>query len=109
MDHQTLSELTALLKAKRDRLERELAQARSYPEFSSTQQGQVDEESESDEVEEHTNRLPVARMLQADFEAVNTALERIASGTYGRCTACGSEIPIERLRALPEAGTCGCK
>ncbi|HLT69797.1 MAG TPA: TraR/DksA C4-type zinc finger protein [Acidimicrobiales bacterium] len=34
------------------------------------------------------------------------ALERHRSGTYGRCSRCGAEIPPERLEALPEADTC---
>jgi RNA polymerase-binding transcription factor len=40
------------------------------------------------------------------FAAAERAVERHRTGTYGRCSRCGSEIPAERLEALPEADTC---
>lgn len=42
------------------------------------------------------------RMLQQTEEA----LLRHAEGLYGRCTACGVEIPLARLRSLPFALYC---
>jgi RNA polymerase-binding protein DksA len=38
--------------------------------------------------------------------AIDAALERVASGTYGRCTRCGGEIASERLEAYPWASLC---
>jgi len=40
------------------------------------------------------------------LDEINAALERIAAGTFGRCTHCGSPIAEERLKALPYAPTC---
>ncbi len=37
---------------------------------------------------------------------IDIALARIDDGTYGRCTACGGEIPHERLAAVPYATLC---
>jgi len=37
---------------------------------------------------------------------VDQALARVADGTIGCCTVCGSRIPIERLRVLPATATC---
>jgi YteA family regulatory protein len=37
---------------------------------------------------------------------IDSALERIRGGTYGICTECGRDIPIDRLEALPYAETC---
>ena len=37
---------------------------------------------------------------------VDEALARMAAGTYGRCTSCDAEIPIERLEVIPETGVC---
>jgi DnaK suppressor protein len=37
---------------------------------------------------------------------IDTALERIENGTYGTCANCGTEIPEERLEALPYATLC---
>jgi len=35
-----------------------------------------------------------------------TAADRIAEGGYGVCIDCGAEIPLQRLRAKPEAVRC---
>lgn len=37
---------------------------------------------------------------------IRVALERIDEGTYGTCSACGKEIPRERLEAVPYATLC---
>jgi RNA polymerase-binding transcription factor DksA len=40
---------------------------------------------------------------------IEEALARVADGTYGYCTGCGRDIPLERIRALPATATCvGC-
>jgi RNA polymerase-binding transcription factor DksA len=41
-----------------------------------------------------------------EISALDRALSRLHSGTYGRCTTCGCEIPAVRLEALPAAETC---
>ena len=38
--------------------------------------------------------------------AIDAALARIDSGTYGACTSCGNAIAPERLEALPWAALC---
>jgi DnaK suppressor protein len=40
------------------------------------------------------------------LEAIDAALARLAGGTYGSCTSCGSPIAPERLEALPWAAQC---
>ena len=40
---------------------------------------------------------------QALLAEVESALERIDQGTYGKCTNCGQPIPEKRLEALPWA------
>jgi RNA polymerase-binding transcription factor DksA len=37
---------------------------------------------------------------------INDALDRLAAGTFGRCTACGQVIPPARLRAVPYTPHC---
>jgi DnaK suppressor protein len=37
---------------------------------------------------------------------IDQALQRIEDGTYGTCSACGKEIPAERLEAHPWAALC---
>lgn len=47
------------------------------------------------------------RAALLDIEA---ALARVESGTYGRCTSCGEQIPSARLEAMPTATVCmACK
>ena len=56
------------------------------------------------EVEQLRVRLEEERVrVQA---AIDSALARIADGTYGRCEHCGREIEAERLEALPYATLC---
>ncbi|HEX5174498.1 MAG TPA: TraR/DksA C4-type zinc finger protein [Gaiellaceae bacterium] len=37
---------------------------------------------------------------------IDAALQRIEDGTYGTCTNCGREIPVQRLEANPWASLC---
>ncbi len=50
-----------------------------------------------------TALLSVARAALARLDA---ALVRVREGSYGRCSACGGEIPFERLQALPGVAVC---
>jgi DnaK suppressor protein len=43
---------------------------------------------------------------EAQLRALDGAIERLASGTYGRCEICARTIPDERLEALPATTTC---
>jgi uncharacterized protein (DUF302 family)/RNA polymerase-binding transcription factor DksA len=42
----------------------------------------------------------------AEVEAIDAALERLESGTYGRCVDCGAAIEPARLASSPEAARC---
>jgi DnaK suppressor protein len=45
-----------------------------------------------------------------ELRQVEAALQRIASGHYGRCVDCGADIPDARLHAAPAAERCiGCQ
>jgi RNA polymerase-binding transcription factor DksA len=47
---------------------------------------------------------------RAALEDIEAALARVESGTYGRCTSCGEQIPPARLEAMPAATVCvACK
>ncbi len=44
------------------------------------------------------------------LQKIDSALDRIRSGKYGRCIRCNSMIPEDRLKALPYALKCiGCQ
>ena len=51
------------------------------------------------------------RSQLADFESrelkqIDSALERIEEGRYGRCDSCNHQIGVERLRAVPYVADC---
>ena len=41
-----------------------------------------------------------------EIHEIDAALERMRSGAYGRCSACGDAIVAARLRALPATALC---
>lgn len=43
---------------------------------------------------------------EVEIQAIQAALGRMASGTYGLCVSCGDAIGFERLRAWPLANRC---
>jgi RNA polymerase-binding transcription factor DksA len=47
----------------------------------------------------------VARLAQT-IDEIDAALDRIADGSYGRCSSCGIAIPLERLEFRPFAAGC---
>ena len=53
---------------------------------------------------------PVAMRRAASMlftiDEIDAALDRIADGTFGRCTNCGVAIPAERLAIRPFAAGC---
>jgi len=50
--------------------------------------------------------LSLLENQEHQLEEVAAALERIRQGTFGTCEGCGSEIGMERLRALPFTRHC---
>ena len=64
---------------------------------------------ETDYINVETERQLVAVLdayARQALEEVESALARIADGTYGRCVRCGVSINAERLLALPRVGCC---
>ncbi|HEU4616573.1 MAG TPA: TraR/DksA C4-type zinc finger protein [Gammaproteobacteria bacterium] len=51
------------------------------------------------------NASEVTRDVE-EFRAIQLALGRIHSGSYGVCQRCGRPIGVERLRAIPETPFC---
>lgn len=59
---------------------------------------------------ERDRALALIAAAREALEAVDAALVRLDTGTYGRCAGCGNEIPEGRLEAVPEATHCvACK
>jgi RNA polymerase-binding transcription factor DksA len=52
----------------------------------------------------------LSRGARSALAEIETALELLRTGGYGRCTACGDPIPFERLEILPMTTRCiGCQ
>jgi DnaK suppressor protein len=47
-----------------------------------------------------------AASLLLTIDEIDAAVDRIADGTFGRCTNCGVAIPVERLATRPFAAGC---
>lgn len=50
--------------------------------------------------------LRIGSLAYQQLRLVNAALERLETGTYGTCLACGEAIPPKRLAAVPWASCC---
>jgi DnaK suppressor protein len=48
----------------------------------------------------------IVEIVSRTLQDIESALERLESGTYGRCSNCGAEIRAARLRAMPSAERC---
>lgn len=64
-----------------------------------------DVDSDVQEVEQYEGNLSLERQLVGQLRDVKYALNMMKRGRYGYCLACGKEIEVERLKALPAALT----
>lgn len=77
----------------------------NYPKFNGGAGSQLTEES-ADEVEEYSNLLPVEHNLELRLKKINSALDKIKGGNYGKCEKCGKDIDEKKLEIYPEAEFC---
>lgn len=77
-----------------------------FPQFDREESGSGALEKAADEVEEYNTRLSLEHNLELRLKDVNAALEKIQSGSYGKCKNCQKEINPERLAIYPEARMC---
>ncbi|HOS88091.1 MAG TPA: TraR/DksA C4-type zinc finger protein [Candidatus Pacearchaeota archaeon] len=113
MDHQTIEELKKQLEIKKLEIEKELdtlserEKNEKVHDFKfPNDETNTDIEDETFEVEEFENLLPVGYVLEETLKNINLALQKIQNNLYGKCEKCHKDIPLERLRALPEARYC---
>ena len=76
-----------------------------FPKFNGNSRGHTLEEA-ADEVEEYITNLPIEHSLETRLKDIDSALERIEKGKYGKCEKCLKSIPKERLKVYPEARFC---
>ncbi|MEL7658338.1 MAG: TraR/DksA C4-type zinc finger protein, partial [Bacillota bacterium] len=58
------------------------------------------------EVFERSKDFALRENALLTIKAIDNALASIEKGIYGRCEACGGEIPVERLESLPYTTLC---
>lgn len=68
--------------------------------------GESDDNDSADRFEDFEERSSMAKTLQARLSDVNSALEKISKGKYGKCETSGCDIEKDRLEANPAARTC---
>jgi RNA polymerase-binding protein DksA len=65
-----------------------------------------DEEENADEIEMYGSTLAADSAMKSELEKIEKALAAMENGAYGTCANCQKEIPLERLRAYPQADIC---
>ena len=66
----------------------------------------ADENETADVMESLDENKAILEQLEIQLIQVESALGKIEGGTYGKCNACGKDIPEARLNANPAALTC---
>lgn len=87
------------------RLDELLARARHIGADLSAPHSQDSEEA-AVELEAEDALIGQGVLVDREIAEVRAALDRITSGSYGACLACGEEIAPARLAAMPEAALC---
>lgn len=99
-----LRELEAELRAERARLERSIGRVPT-----ADGDGPPDAVSPGSLIPGDTDgglRVALHSRAHTHRDAIDAALQRLADGTYGRCTGCGEPIPFGRLIVMPESARC---
>ena len=58
------------------------------------------------EIDDYTTNLATDKVLESTLRDIESALDRIAKGTYGICKYCKKPIGKKRMLARPVASTC---
>jgi DnaK suppressor protein len=94
----------ALLEAERDEVRNLLGQTREAAEEDREQQGVTGDIADAAQpLEAEGMDEAIAESLRDRLAAIDRALDRIATGTYGKSVRSGQPIPDERLEADPAA------
>ncbi|TSA43804.1 hypothetical protein D4R49_02115 [bacterium] len=75
----------------------------SLPSETGTESDPIDQ---ADVVTSHETNNAILADLEARYDTVLEALERMKKGVYGKCEVCGEKIEVARLEADPAATTC---
>lgn len=105
MDRKSAAEFARELRRRRDTLFKEVADTESdLRSLGEARESELEERAQAD----RAARLLAALDLRGkrEIEEIDAALQRIEEGVYGVCLECGSDIALDRLRAVPAARFC---
>jgi DnaK suppressor protein len=104
MNKRDLKKFRSILEQKREAIVSSTGKKTHWENMENTRHGDfVDQASDDNEV--HVN----IRLLQTDaklLRAIEAAISRIDSGSFGVCTMCGEAISDARLHAVPWTSVC---
>lgn len=116
MDADKLTVIKSKLESEKTRLQEELRQFADqdkhnkenfnakFPSFGDD----IDENAA--EVATYSDNLTLEGTLEKELRDVQSALDLIEKGNYGKCKYCKKDIPVERLLARPSSTSCvACK
>ena len=99
-----------LLKLKKRLLNhrREMLEQVAHLDFEREELGQHSIESIDSAQQENLARLvhKLDERGKEEIEEIDLALDKMESGSYGRCELCGKSIPLKRLKVLPATRLC---
>lgn len=109
MSPKELQELKEQLEKEAGEIEAQLGAEKNVPEYGSDTEGHTFDE-EADEAEELGKQLGVHQVYKDRLADIESALDKMSRGVYGKCEQCGKDISIEVLRVNPESRLCkNCK
>ncbi len=110
MTKDLIKKFKEILKAKREQIVSQISkfakknQEGEY-EVIHEEYGNSDEEN-SDEIEDEMQNKSLLDTLSSELQAIDKAIDRTESGSYGKCESCGGLIEENRLKFNPEATLC---
>lgn len=99
-DKDFLKKQKEALLAEKERIEKEIAKLKKYPDYGD------DEEDNLQELNDFEGNLIIDDKIESILNKINKALKAIDAGTYGQCSKCKEAISEGRLKAMPWADIC---
>lgn len=104
LSEKDLQSLKEQLEKEAGELEAQLSVVKKSKDFGNDVE--TDFSEEADEAEEFSNDLGLRDVLKKRIADIESALEKINKGIYGKCEKCGNDISLEVLRVDPESLLC---
>lgn len=106
MNDTDLKKFKQLLEKQRDELMSYQEMAQSSTQTVAIDQSSIGRVSRGDALQSQSMAIETTRLRQQQLRQISTALALIASGDYGYCSVCDSEINPRRLKIEPASTMC---